>query len=173
LKIKSTDLAPVIHSVKDVYGTFSNGQPLSYSFLDEDIEKVYIPEMEFRSLFLYFSSIAIVIALMGISGLTLLTVVQKRKEIAIRKVLGANIQQVIYKVAKQFILWILLSNLIAWPIAYIFINKWLEQFAFKAAVSSVYFILASLIALLTALLVTGYHTIKAANENPVKNLRYE
>lgn len=83
LKIKSSNLASVINSVKDIYAKFSNGQPPAYSFVDEDIEKVYAPEMRFRSLFIYFSSIAIVIALMGVSGLALLAALQKKKEIAI------------------------------------------------------------------------------------------
>lgn len=173
VKIKSDDLSGVLNSVKDVYESFSGGQPLQYSFLDETIDKVYSEELRFRSLFFYFSSIAIVIALMGIAGLTMLTAGQKKKEIAIRKVFGASVNQVSYKITKQYILMILLANIIAWPLAYMFIDKWLEQFAFKSDISPVYFILASLITLLTAIIIITYLTIKAAIANPVDSLKYE
>lgn len=173
LKIKSSNIASVLNSVKDIYTKFADGQPPLYSFVNEDIDKVYAPAVTFRSMFLYFSSIAFIIALMGISGLTLLTVVQKKKEIAIRKVLGANIKQVSFKVVRKFILWILLSNLIAWPIAYYVIEYFLQDFAYKVFVSPVYFLAASLLTLFITAIIIGIMTIKAAIANPVDSLRSE
>lgn len=173
IKLKIANLSATLNTIKNVWMKFSQGQPFDYSFLDEELNKVYRDEQIFREMFFYFSSIAIVIALMGLFGLTLFTMEQKRKEIAVRKVHGANISQVTALISKQFAKWILVANLFAWPAAYFFIKDWLNDFAYRINISVYYFILSALITLFIASLTIGYHTIKAANANPVESLRYE
>ncbi len=173
IKLKTANLSATLDAIKNIWIKFSQDQPFNYSFLDEELDKVYRDEQIFREMFFYFSSIAIVIALMGLFGLTLFTMEQKRKEIAVRKVHGANISQVTALISKQFAKWILIANLFAWPIAYFFIKDWLDDFAYRINISVFYFILSALITLIIALLTIGYHTIKAAKANPVEALRYE
>jgi putative ABC transport system permease protein len=173
LKIKSSNLASVVGAIKDTYAGFSDGQPMDYTFLDESLNKVYKQEEIFREIFASFSGIAIVIALLGILGLTLFTVEQKKKEIAIRKVHGASISNISVLISKQFTMWILLANVIAWPSAYLFVKSWLNNFAYKADVSITHFIIAAVITLLIAWAIICYHTIKAAVNNPVESLKYE
>lgn len=173
MKIKSPNTKTVINSVKDIYARVSNNLRPTYFFLNENIEFCYASEMSFKTMFSYFSSIAIFIALMGIAGLTLLTVARKKKEIAVRKVLGASIKQVSVEVSKKFLLWIALSNIIAWPAAYYFIKDWLSNFVYKAPISPLYFLLASILTLSIAAIIIGINTIKAAVANPVDSLGSE
>lgn len=173
LKLKSANLTSVISSIKNVYNSFSEGQPMDYSFLDESLDKVYKQESTFREIFASFSAIAIVIALLGILGLTLFAVEQKKKEIAIRKVHGASIKNISMLISKQFTKWILLANIIAWPAAFYFITNWLDEFAYKANVTLFYFVLSGAVVLLLALAIICYHTIKVATINPIESLKYE
>lgn len=173
IKLKTANLSTTLDAIKNVWIKFSQDQPFNYSFLDEELGKVYRDEQIFREMFFYFSSIAIIIAMMGLFGLTLFTMEQKRKEIAVRKVHGANISQVTALISKQFAKWIIIANLFAWPAAYFFIKDWLNDFAYRINISVFYFILSALITLIIALLTIGYHTIKAARANPVESLRYE
>jgi len=173
IKLKTTNISARLNAIKNVWRKFSQDQPFNYSFLDEGLDSVYRDEQIFREIFFYFSSIAIVIALMGLFGLTLFTVEQKRKEIAVRKVHGANISGITALISKQFSKWILIANLFAWPAAYFFIKDWLNDFAYRINISVFYFILSALITLIIAMLTIGYHTIKVARANPVEALRYE
>ena len=113
------------------------------------------------------------IACLGLLGLTIFTVERRIKEIGIRKVLGASISTIVFLISKEFLKWVLIANLIAWPIAYYFMNKWLENFAYRAEMNVWIFFLSAFIALLIALLTVSSQTIKAATANPVKSLRYE
>jgi putative ABC transport system permease protein len=173
IKLKTQNLSATLEAIKNVWGKFSQDQPFNYSFLDEELDKVYRDEQIFREMFFYFSSIAIIIALMGLFGLTIFTIEKKKKEIAIRKVHGAKIFQVTTLILKQFARWILIANLFAWPITYFFIKDWLNDFAYRINISVFYFILSALITLIIAFLTIGYHTVKAAKANPVMNLKYE
>jgi putative ABC transport system permease protein len=173
LKLKSANTAAAISSIKDAFMAFTGSKAMDYYFLDESLNKVYQQESIFREIFASFSLIAIVIALLGILGLTLFTVEQRRKEIAIRKIQGASVNNIIALISVQFSKWILLANLIAWPAAYYFIINWLNDFAFKADISVSYFILSAVSTLLIALAIICYHTIKAAIVNPVDSLRSE
>lgn len=170
---KSSNIESVAASIEKVCGSFTGGQPVFMNYFDDAINSSYWREETFMALFGFFSMIAIMIAVLGILGLTLFAVEQKKKEIAIRKVLGASVKHISVLVSKQFTLWILLSNLIAWPAAYYFIRGWLSKFAYKADILLIYFIQAAVIALLIAWAIICYHTIKAAINNPVESLKYE
>ena len=120
-----------------------------------------------------FAFLAIFIGCLGLFALAAFTAVQKTKEIGIRKILGASVSTVLLLLTKEFLKWILIANIIAWPIAYYFMNKWLQDFAYRIELSWWIFFLSGGIAFLVALLTVSYQAIKAATSNPVKSLRYE
>ena len=117
--------------------------------------------------------IAILVACLGLFGLASFTAEQRTKEIGIRKALGATISSIVILLIKEFTKWVLLANIIAWPIAYVAMNHWLQNFAYRIKIGLGTFILAGVLALVIALLTVGYQAIKAARANPVKALRYE
>jgi len=124
-------------------------------------------------IFLTFSILAIIIASLGLFGLSAFVAEQRTKEIGIRKVLGASERGIIFLLSKQFTKWILLGNIIAWPFAYYFMQKWIQKFAYRAGLSIWPFLLASLIVFTIALMTVSYQTIRAARANPVDALKYE
>ncbi len=116
---------------------------------------------------------AIFIASLGLFGLASFTAEQRTKEIGIRKALGASVSEIILLLSKEFTKWVLVANIIAWPIAYLAMNRWLQNFAYRINIGLGTFILAALLALVIALLTVGYQAIRAARVNPVDALRYE
>ena len=120
-----------------------------------------------------FSVLAIIIACMGLLGLTFYTTEQRRKEIGIRKILGASIPNIIRNISSEFLKLVLIANVIAWPVAYFMMKKWLETFAYKIPIHVDVFILSGLVALCIALLTVSYQTIRAANTNPAEVMKYE
>jgi putative ABC transport system permease protein len=120
-----------------------------------------------------FSVLAILIACLGLFGLASFTVEKRTKEIGIRKALGASVFSIIVLLLKEFTKLILLANVIAWPIAYFTMNRWLQNYAYRIEIGLSAFVLAGLIVLVIALLTAGYQAIKAARANPVDALRYE
>jgi putative ABC transport system permease protein len=144
-----------------------------YSFLNEDITNLYKTEARFFGVFITFSGLAIFIACLGIFGLASFTASQRTKEIGIRKVLGASIQNITLLLTKEFIRLVIIANLIAWPVAYFFMQKWLEDFPYRIEPGIGIFLFAATIALLIATLTVSTQAIKAAIANPVKNLRTE
>ena len=124
-------------------------------------------------MFSYFSLLAEFIACLGLFGLASFIAEQRTKEIGIRKALGATISSIVVLLTKEFTKWVLLPNIIAWPLAYLAMNQWLQNFAYRINIALGVFILAALLAFVIALLTVGYQAIKAAKANPVEALRYE
>jgi len=121
----------------------------------------------------YFVSIAIIISCLGLFALTAFIAEQKTKEIGIRKMLGSSNTGIFVLLSKNFIKWVLVANLISWPVAYYVLSNWLKSFAYHINISIMIFILSGLMALLIALLTVGYQAVKAASANPADFLRYE
>jgi len=117
--------------------------------------------------------LAIFITCLGLFGLASFTAEQRTKEIGIRKALGASVSGIILLLSKEFTKWVLVANIIAWPVAYLAMNRWLQNFAYRIDIGLGTFILAGVLALVIALLTVGYQAIKAARANPVDALRYE
>jgi putative ABC transport system permease protein len=173
LKVKTSDMAATIEEVHQIWNRFAPHRPFLYSFLDEDFAAQYQKDFNFRKLFTTFSGLAIFIACLGLLGLATYTAELKTKEIGIRKVLGANIASIVSMLSKDFVILVVISMVIATPVAWYAMNKWLEDFAYHIDIQFWIFILAGAAALIVAVLTISYQAINAALANPVKALRSE
>ncbi len=159
--------------VKSKWQEFDSQYPLEYVFLDEQYDELYRTEERLGQLFGYFTSLAIIIGCLGLFGLSAFSAEQRTKEIGIRKVLGASIPGVILLLVKEFSKWVLLAVVIAWPLGYIMMNKWLQNFAYRTSLEFVTFLLAAALALIISLITVIYQAARAAMANPIDSLRYE
>jgi ABC-type antimicrobial peptide transport system permease subunit len=173
IKIDGSQIQAALASIENAYKTFSPGIPFDYLFLDDIFNQQYTSERQLGDLFNGFSLLSVVIACLGLFGLASYTTEQKTKEIGIRKVLGASIPGIMAMTTREFLKWILMANLIAWPIAYFVMSKWLQDFAYKVSIGPSVFVLSAGLALMVAVLTVSYHSLKAALANPVDSLRYE
>ncbi len=172
-KVDSKNIPEAIDKIEKTLTSFSPNFIFEYHFLDDDFDKQYKSESQLLSLLKYFTFLAILISCLGLLGLASFMAEQKRKEIAIRKVLGATVSSVVTGLSKEFVMLIALANLIAWPVAYYFMKSWIESFSFHTDFGFEIFILSGVIAILIALLTTGVQAYNAANKNPVDNLKCE
>jgi putative ABC transport system permease protein len=172
-KVKTTDVAGLLSSMKTKWESYKTGEPFTYSFLDELFEKAYAAEQKTSTLLNIFAVITIFVSCLGLFGLVTYTVEQKTKEIGIRKVLGASVPQVSIMVSKEFIKLVLIACVIAFPLAWYAMHQWLQDFAFRINISWTVFVIAALMALSIALLTVGFKAVKAALSNPVRSLRTE
>ncbi|MBI9072228.1 MAG: ABC transporter permease [Melioribacteraceae bacterium] len=173
IRIKSNNTAESINSIKALVEKHFPGHPFIYSFVDDKIEALYKKEVRMGELFKYFSFLAIFISILGLYGLVAFIVDQKTKEISIRKVLGSSVSSVVRNLISSFIIWIVIANIIAWPITYWAITKWLQNFEYKTEIDLGVFVIVGVIILLLSLFTVSLHAVKAALINPVKNLRNE
>jgi len=149
------------------------GQPFSYTFLDADFNKIYDAEQRTGKLFITFAVFAIFIACLGLFGLVTYAAEQRTKEIGVRKVLGASVSGIVTMLSKDFAKLILIASLIAFPIAWWSMHKWLQSFAYRITISWWVFIVAATTATVIAMITISFQAIKAAIANPVKSLRTE
>ncbi len=173
VKLSANNVKKEISEIGDVWHKYASNQAFEYVFFDENFAKAYAAEERTGVIVSVFSVLAILIACLGLLGLAAFTTEQRTKEVGIRKILGASVPGIVVLLLKDFAKWVLISNIIAWPIAYFALSKWLEDFAYRIDISFWAFVLASGIALLIAIFTVGYQSIKAAVANPVKSLRYE
>ncbi len=173
IKIDGNNIKQTITQVRKKWDEVFPDQPFEYNFLDEIFNSQYKADQQFGKVFGLFSFLAIIISCLGLFGLASFINLQRTKEIGIRKVVGASLQDILFMLIKDFTKWVLLANIIAWPVVYYLMNKWLEDFAYRINISLWVFILSGLLALIVALLTVSYHAVKAATADPVKSLRYE
>jgi putative ABC transport system permease protein len=173
VRFNTENVSETIKFVGSTWNDFAPGKPFEYSFLDRDYDNLYRNERQTRSLFSIFSFLAIFIACLGLFGLAAFVADRKTKEIGIRKILGASVTKIVNNLNKSFIKWVLVANLIAWPAAWYFMNKWLQNFAYRIELSWLMFVLAAVLAFLIALLTVSFQSVKAALKNPADALRYE
>lgn len=162
-----------IQYVETLWKKFSPDNPFIYSFLDERLNSLYHGEQVMGTIFRCFSGLTIFIACLGLLGMSSFTAEQRTKEIGIRKVLGASVPGMVGLLMREFTKWVVLANIIAWPMAYYVMNMWLQNFAYRTGLSVWVFLLSGLVAFSIALLTVSYKSIKAATANPVNSLRYE
>lgn len=173
IKINGEKQDEVLSYIENVWKSLSPNAPFEYHFLDQTYEKLYLSDQRTRTIINYFSALAILIACLGLYGLAAFTAEKRTKEIGIRKTLGADIKTILAMFTNDFTKLVLIANIIAGPIAYYFMNKWLQGFAYRISLSWWIFIVAGGTALLIALATVGFQAIKAATANPVEALRYE
>jgi len=173
--IKTTEesMSKVMQFAEQEWRRINPGHPFEYTFVDGNIALMYQSETKLSRLFSIFTAIAIYIACLGLFGLASFTVVQRTKEIGMRKILGASIGGIVFILSKEYVKWVVLANVFAWPLAYYFMRRWLEGFAYHTNLNILAFFVSGILALIIALLTVSVQTFKAATANPVDSLRYE
>jgi len=173
VKIKPENVSATLNFIHATWEKFAGSQTMEYEFFDEHFEKVYLSEQRTAQIFGTFSMLGIIIACLGLLGLSTFITAQRTKEIGIRKTLGSSISQIMVLLNKQFVKWILIANIIAWPVAYLLMTSWLENFAYRIDVSIWTLFISGFISLGIAILTVSYQSAKAANANPTESLRSE
>jgi len=173
LQISDQNVAETISFIGKLWSQHFPASPFDYFFIDREFEQYYEQEQRILEIFSYMTLFTIFIACLGLFGLVLYVAAQKTKEIGIRKVLGATVSNIIVLLSKDFVKLVLISNIIAWPVAWYVMNKWLQNFAYRITIGWWIFILAGMMALVIALLTVSFLSIRAALANPVESLRYE
>ncbi len=149
------------------------GFPFEYKFLDDSYEELYRSEEKLGKIFRYFSILTILISCLGLFGLAAFIAEQRTKEVGVRKVMGANTYDIFRTLSGEFIKCVIIANLIAWPVAYFAMNRWLLSYAYHTRLSLWIFLLTAIISLLIAILTVSFQTIRIAQQHPVKSLKYE
>ncbi|MCX6640247.1 MAG: ABC transporter permease [bacterium] len=173
LRIAPQNISQTLASIKRTWKSIDPNRPFNSYFLDEAFDARYKAEERMGMITLIFSSLAIFIACLGLFGMSAFTAEQRTKEIGIRKVFGASVAGIIGLLTRKFMILVLLANVIAWPIAYYSLNRWLQNFAYRIDLNLGHFLLAGLLALLVSLITVSFQAIKVARSNPAKALRYE
>jgi ABC-type antimicrobial peptide transport system permease subunit len=167
------NIPQAIASAKAVWIRFLPNEPFQYSFLDDTFNNLYKADIRTSRLVLIFSLIAIVVSALGLFGLASFLAEQRTREIGIRKVLGASVRQIAMLLSREFVMLVTIAILIAAPVAWWLMNKWLDDFAYRIHINIWIVGISGMVAMLTALISIGSQTIHAAVENPVKSLRSE
>jgi len=173
VKISGNDIPGTLAFLKEKWTEFRPDYPFEYTFLEDRINDLYSSDRKLGDIFGIFSLLAVIIASLGLLGLATYAAEQRTKEVGIRKALGATVSGIVILFSKDFLKLVVLSNIVAWPLAYFVMRKWMEDFAYKAGISIWIFVLSGLIAVLIALLTVSFQAVKAAVTNPVESLRYE
>ncbi|GAB5409759.1 MAG: ABC transporter permease [Balneolaceae bacterium] len=173
IRYETSNLQQTIVDVERTWNNYAPGEPFIYSFLDSDLNRMYKSEKVSGTILSFFSSLAILIACVGLFGLAAYMAFQRTKEIGVRKVLGASIIGIIVLLSKEFMKLIGLSFILAIPVSYLLMNNWLENFAYRTELSIWTFIASGLLALIVALFTVSWQSIKAALTNPVDSLKTE
>ena len=173
VRVASDDFANVLAMIEKEWLALSNGQAFEYEFFDTVFEERYLAEKKVGQMLTAFSGLAILIACLGLFGLAAFVTTQRTKEIGIRKALGASATSIVTLLFRDFGKWIVLANLIAWPVAYFVMNDWLQNFVYRTDIAIWYFPASLVIGLFLAFITISGKTISAAKANPVKALRYE
>jgi putative ABC transport system permease protein len=173
IKTTTKDAPKAIAAAERQFKQYNGQYPFSYAFLDDIFDGLYQSEQREGTLFTDFAAIAIFISCLGLLGLAAYTAQVRTREIGVRKVLGASVSGIVQLLAKDFIKLVLISIIIAVPIAWYFMYKWLQDFAYKINISWTVFVLAGVMAIFIAFITISFQAIKAALANPVKSLRSE
>lgn len=173
VKLKAGDFSNTIADIEGIWNEIAPGQPFNYSFMDDSFNSTYEAEQRLGSIFILFTILSIVIACLGLFGLAAFNAQKRTKEIGVRKVLGASVGQITYRLTTDFLKLVAIAIAIALPVGWYVMNKWLEDFSYRMEIGWGIFAIAALLALGVAVLTVSYQSIKAAVVNPVKSLRSE
>jgi ABC-type antimicrobial peptide transport system permease subunit len=169
----SENISQTIDYISQIHQKFSKGYPFQYRFLSDDYNLLYSGVGRMGKIIKYFSVIAIFISCMGLFGLASYMAAQRTKEIGVRKALGSSVTAIVLLLSKEFSKWILIANIVSWPLAYLLSRLLLQDFAYKTKVGIEIFLLTAVLTLIVAFLTVSYQTARAARTNPVETLKYE
>ncbi len=173
IKLRPNNMPQSILKIQNVWDEMFPDYPFEYHFMDDLYARLYQSERQFNAIIIRFTVVAILIGCLGLLGLILFTTEQKTKEIGIRKVMGSSVTGILSLLTGQYLKWIVIANFIAWPLAWYFMNQWLQNFAYRINLTMWPFLLAGLCAVLIALFTVSWQAIRAATANPVESLKYE
>jgi ABC-type lipoprotein release transport system permease subunit len=173
VRISSENVSQTVASINKIWDRAIPQYPFEFHFLDDTIETRYRSEQRLEMILRIFTFLAIAISCFGLFGLIAFTAEQRTKEIGIRKVLGASVGSVVRLLSREFVVLVVLANIIAWPVAYFVMTKWLNNFAYRTEIGFVTFLFSGLVALVIAFLTVCFQSIKSALANPIDSLRYE
>jgi putative ABC transport system permease protein len=173
VRIQTGQVRETMAHIQETWGRIMPGTPFEFSFLDAIYDAQYRNEERTGRVFTIFTFFALFVACLGLLGLASFAAEQRTKEIGIRKVLGASVPGIILMMSREFTRWVLLANIIAWPIAYYTMHRWLQSFAYRSDIGLFVFILSGFIAVVIALLTVSFQAVRAATANPIDSLRYE
>jgi len=172
-RLSPTDVPATLAYMESVWKEHAPDYPFDYRFFDETLDALYKSEIRMGKVSGYLAGLAILISCLGLLGLASFMAEQRTKEIGVRKVLGSSVAGIVRLISREFVIMVIVSNAIAWPIAYFMMKSWLDNFAYHTELTWLTFALAGLGALVLALVTVAYHAVKAALANPVNALRYE
>ncbi len=173
IRIASGKISDSLKAIENTWNKVIPGYPFESYFMDENFDRMYRAEEKIGSLMQYFAVLAVFIACLGLFGLASFTAEQRTKEIGIRKILGASVSNVTTLLCREFLMLVILANVIAWPAAYFVMNKWLQGYAYKTSLEALFFLAALAVAVGVAILSVSFQAIRAATSNPADSLRYE
>ncbi len=173
IRMKSDNIPETIGFIERKLNEIIPGYTLEFRFLDDMIENLYRTEKRTGSIIKYITILAIFISCLGLFGLASFTAEQRTKEIGIRKVLGSSVLGIIMMLSKEFARWVIIANVIAWPVAWYVSSNWLQNFAYRTSIGPQIYLISGLLALVIALITVSFQAFKAARVNPVESLRYE
>jgi putative ABC transport system permease protein len=167
VRIQPGNIKRIIDFIQQKWEAAFPGELFEFNFLDNRMNQFYQNEIKMQNLFIIFSCFSIFVGCLELFGLSVFIAAERTKEIGIRKVLGASISKIILQLSKEFLIWIIIANIVAWPLAWIIMNKWFQSFAYRVNIGIWIFILSASLALMIALVTVSYQSIKAAMANPV------
>ncbi len=173
LRIQPTDVAGTVATLKQKWTSLAPGEPFEYSFLDESFNDMYKAEVRIGRIFGAFAGLAVFIGCLGLFGLAAFSAAKRAKEIGIHKVFGASVSEIFRLLVREYVLLIAVANIIAWPVASVFMLGWLRQFAYRTELGWAVFVGTGLATFVIALLAVSFQSLKAAAANPAEILRYE
>jgi putative ABC transport system permease protein len=173
VRISSSKSNDVVREIEKTWKEFAANDPIQYFFMDKDFEKLYKEEKQSANLAVLFTILTIMIASLGLFGLTSFTVEQRTKEMGVRKAMGAKVSSLFVLISKEIVLLVFISTLIAWPIVYFVSKNWLQNYYYRINLPVFDFLLGFAIALIIAIITISYRTLKSAMVNPAESLRYE
>jgi ABC-type antimicrobial peptide transport system permease subunit len=173
IRITPEDHESALAEIKNIFTQVTSGQPFDFYFLEDAYNRLYRNEQRLAAMIGYLEALSIILGCMGLFGLATYAAERRTKEIGIRKVLGASVFSIIRLMSKEFLVLVVISNIIAWPLGYYFLERWLQGYAYHCSFGIEIFLLAGMATLLIAFAAVGLHTFKASWASPLKSIRYE
>jgi putative ABC transport system permease protein len=173
IRISPEGITGTLNDIKSIQKAVAPAFPFEFRFLDSELNSLYNAEKNISVMFSSFSAVAIFISCLGLFGMASFLAEQRTKEVGIRKILGASVTGVVVLLSKEFSKWVLAANVIAWPVAYLVMNRWLQNFAYRVSIDLWIFFTAAVLTFIISWFTVSYQSYKAATADPVKALRYE